>query len=593
MLPNTFGIAKQSFLIYLCRKPKKMNYKITYTQPNNHYIDIEYTIDKVNSNELLIQLPAWRPGRYELGNFAKNVQKWEAFDEKGKSLKCEKISKDLWSVQSKGVKAVVVKYNYYATELNAGSSYLDESQLYVNPVNCFLYVPDRINDVCEIELVIPKNFKVATGLTSKSKNKFTVKDFHELADSPFIASDSLKHHIFTEQKVNFNIWFNGESKPDFKKIENDFRKFCKAQINAFGDFPVKDYHFLIQVLPYKAYHGVEHHNSTVITIGPSYDVFNNADWYDELLGVSSHELYHTWNVKQIRPIEMFPYDYTKENYSKMGYLCEGVTTYMGDKMLLTSGVFDWNQYAKTFDELLLKHYHNTAIDNYSVVQSSFDTWLDGYVKGTPGRKTSIYTEGALIAFITDVFVLESSGNKKSLNNIMKTLYTDFAKKGKGVSDEDYKHTVEKIAGKSFDKIYTNFIHDKKDFTPVLKESLNYIGCDLKIEPSKNFNEAYLGFKVRYENNKCLIDIIFPNSIAELQGLSINDEIISINGYKIVNDLEQWSNYFNKDEQFFIVKKELGLTEPISLKSGKQICFKTYTVTTPDFTNKNLVSWETR
>src|SRR3989304_4908408 len=99
MLPNTFGIAKQSFLIYLCRKPKKMNYKITYTQPNNHYIDIEYTIDKVNSNELLIQLPAWRPGRYELGNFAKNVQKWEAFDEKGKSLKCEKISKDLWSVQ--------------------------------------------------------------------------------------------------------------------------------------------------------------------------------------------------------------------------------------------------------------------------------------------------------------------------------------------------------------------------------------------------------------------------------------------------------------------------------------------------------------
>ncbi|MBI2279911.1 MAG: M61 family metallopeptidase [Bacteroidetes bacterium] len=568
-----------------------MNYKVYHQQPSNHYINIEYTIDKVTSNELLIQLPAWRPGRYELGNFAKNVQKWEAFDEKGKSLKSEKIKKDLWKVQTKGTKTVVVKYNYYAAELNAGSSYLDESQLYVNPVNCFLYVHERINEPCEIELIIPKNFKVATGLISKGKNKFNAKDFHELADSPFIASSNLKHHVFTEQKVNFNVWFNGECKPDFKKIETDFRKFCKAQIDAFGSFPVKDYHFLIQVLPYKAYHGVEHYNSTVITIGPSYDVFNNPDWYDELLGVSSHELYHTWNVKQIRPIEMFPYDYTKENYSELGYLCEGVTTYMGDKMLFVAGVFNWNQYAKTFDELLLKHYHNTAIKNYSVAQSSFDTWLDGYVKGTPGRKTSIYTEGALIAFITDVFILKSTKNKKSLNDVMKMLYTDFAKKGKGVSDSDFKSTVEKIAGKSFDNIYKKLIHGTAEYTPFIKESLNYIGCGLKIEPTKNFNESYLGFKVRYENNKCLVDTIYPGSVAEYQGLSVNDEILAINGYKIVNDLEQWSNYINKDEHFLIVKKELGLMEPIILKSGKEMCFKTYSITIVDSKNKNSTHWK--
>ena len=568
-----------------------MNYKVYHQQPNTHYINIEYTIDKVNSNELLIQLPAWRPGRYELGNFAKNVQKWEASDEKGNILKSEKIKKDLWKVDTKGVKTVVVKYNYYAAELNAGSSYLDESQLYVNPINCFLYVPDRINEVCEIELIIPKNFKVATGLTLKGKNKFSAKDFHELADSPFIASDDLKHHSFTEQNVTFNVWFNGECKPDFKKIETDFRKFCKAKIHVFGSFPVRDYHFLMQILPFKAYHGVEHCNSTVITLGPSYNVFNPDELYSELLGVSSHELYHTWNVKQIRPIEMLPYDYTKENYSELGYLCEGVTTYMGDKMLFVSDVFNWNQYAKTFNELLLRHYHNMAIDNYSVVQSSIDTWLDGYVKGVPGKKTSIYTEGALVAFMTDVFILKSTNNKKSLHDVIKTLYTDFAKKGKGVSDSDYKATVEKIAGKSFGNIYKNFIHDKKDFTPALKESLNYLGCDLKIEPSKYFNEAYLGFKIRYENSKCLIDIIFPNSIAELQGLSVNDEIISINGYKIVNDLEQWSNYFNKDEQFLIVKKELGLTEPVTLKSGKEIYFKSYALTEPDFTHINLVSWK--
>lgn len=568
-----------------------MKYKITYHQPNNHYIDIEYTVDNIKTNELLIQLPAWRPGRYELGNFAKNIQKWEAFDEKGKTLKSEKTTKDCWIVNTNGVKTIVIKYNYYAAELNAGSSYLDENQLYVNPVNCLLFIPERINEPCELELVIPKNFKVATGLKPKGKNKFIAKDFHELADCPFIASANLKHHVFTEQKVEFNLWFNGECKPDFKKLETDFKKFCKTQLNAFGDFPTSDYHFLIQVLPYKAYHGVEHFNSTVITIGPSYDVFNNADWYNELLGVSSHELYHTWNVKQIRPIEMHPYDYTKENYSKMGYLCEGVTTYMGDKMLLTAGVFDWNQYAKTFNELLLRHFHNTGIENYSVVQSSVDTWLDGYVKGAPGRKTSIYTEGALIAFITDVFILESTNNKKSLNDVMKTLYNEFAKKGKGVSDEDYKKVVEKVAEKPFDNIYKKLIHGKADFTPLLKSSLNYIGCELKIEATKNYNESYLGFKTRYENGKCLIDTIFPNSAAEQQGLSVNDEAIAINGIKITNDLEQWSNYFKTDTQTFTVKKELGLVEQKTLKGNKTIYFKQYTIVIANNKSKNFGYWK--
>lgn len=568
-----------------------MKYKVYHQQPNNHYINIEFTVENVNSNQIEIQLPAWRPGRYELGNFAKNIQKFDAFNENGNPLKNKKIKKDLWLIETKGSTTVVVKYNYYANELNAGSSFMDESQLYINGVNCFLYVPERINEKCELELIIPKNFKVATGLIQKNKTKFIAKDYHELVDCPLIASNNLKHHTFTVQKVNFNVWINGECKPDFKRLENDFKKFCNAQIDAFGGFPAKEYHFLIQVLPYKAYHGVEHGNSTVITIGPSYDVFNNLDWYNELLGVSSHELYHTWNVKQIRPIEMYPYDYTQENYSPMGYLCEGVTTYMGDKFLYTSDVFSWEAYSKTFNELLLRHYHNTAIDNYSVVQSSIDTWLDGYVKGTPGRKTSIYTEGALIAFISDVFILESTNNKKSLHDVMKILYTEFAQKNKGVSDEDYKKTVEQVAGKKFDKIYTNLIHDKKDFTPFLKDSLKYLGLELTITPTKNFNETYLGYKVRYENGKCLVDSIFNNSIAEQQGLSVNDEIISINGYKVINDLELWSNYFGNDEHFLIVKKELGLTEPITLKAGKQSYFKTHTISLPNLKQKNFVNWK--
>ena len=291
-----------------------MKYIVSYQQAANHFIDIEFIAENSQQQEeLIIQLPAWRPGRYELANFAKNIQKWQVFNEKGKPLCFEKIAKDTWKVSTNKAKQVHIKYNYYASEINAGSSYLDDNQLYINGVNCFLYVPEQINMPCTLELKVPKDYQVATGLKPKSKHQFEAKDFHELVDSPFIASNSLKHYAFEESKVLFHLWFQGECKPDFEKLETDFKKFCKQQIKDFGSFPVNEYHFLFQILTYKTYHGVEHSNSTVISLGPSYEIMDEKGWYNELLGVSSHELYHTWNVKQIRPIEMYYYDYTKEN----------------------------------------------------------------------------------------------------------------------------------------------------------------------------------------------------------------------------------------------------------------------------------------
>ncbi|MFB0924167.1 MAG: hypothetical protein QMB65_02605, partial [Vicingaceae bacterium] len=441
-----------------------MKYIVSYQKPNNHYIDIEYIIDNVDSDRIEIQLPAWRPGRYELANFAKNVQKWEAFDIYGNTLFSKKITKDLWEVKTKGNSTIHIRYNYFSNEINAGSSYLDDKQLYVNGVNCFLYIPERMNEKCVLELNVPEDYEVASGLKEVSKHKFECADFHQLVDSPFIASNSLQHHSYIESGVKFHFWFQGQCKPDFQLLETDFRKFSKAQIEKFGDFPVNEYHFIFQILTHRTYHGVEHYNSTVISLGPSYDIMKKEGWYNELLGVCSHELYHTWNVKQIRPTEMLPYDYSKENYTELGYLDEGVTTYYGDKFLLTSGVFDWERYAKTFNQLLERHFNNFGVNNYSVAQSSFDTWLDGYVKGVPARKASIYTEGALIDFMTDVFILKNTNNEKSLNNVMKVLYTHFAKRGKGVSDEDYKTVVEEVSGVSYDEIYNDFLHGTKDYT---------------------------------------------------------------------------------------------------------------------------------
>ena len=159
-----------------------------------------------SSSELILQLPAWRPGRYELGNFAKNIQYFKVFDAYENPLKFEKITKDAWKVSTPNISEIIVKYNYYANELNAGSTYLDEQQLYVNPVNCSLYIPNRMEEVCVVDIDVPDNYKIACSLEHNGQ-QLKANNFDELAESPWVASNSLKHRSYKVEGIEFYIWF--------------------------------------------------------------------------------------------------------------------------------------------------------------------------------------------------------------------------------------------------------------------------------------------------------------------------------------------------------------------------------------------------
>jgi predicted metalloprotease with PDZ domain len=527
-----------------------IQYIVSYTKPHTHFVDIEFIATTNGANEMLVQLPAWRPGRYELGNFAKNIQKWAIVDEKGNALKFQKITKDSWKVQTQNVLEIHIQYNYYAADLNAGSTFLDATQLYMNPVNCCVYLPNRIQEPCEMRLQLPADYQLASGATHRAESGeliISATNFDELSDSPFIASASLKHTEFIGDGIAFHLWFQGECKPDWSKLTNDFMKFCIHQLEMMKKAPFQSYHFLFQVLPHRIYHGVEHTTSTVIALGPGYHLMK-GETFEDLLGVSCHELFHAWNVKTIRPIEMQPYDYTKENYSKLGYVCEGVTTYYGDYLLYRCGVFTEQQYMQTLAERLQKHFDNFGRFNLSVADSSFDTWLDGYAPGIPNRKTNIYDEGNLLAFVTDLFIRKKSNNKKSLDDVMRYLYNEFALKGKGYSDLDYKAVVEKMADASYNDIFDHYINGIHDYEPLLKNAMSYIGCELVFTPNSKFNEHALGIKVNELAGLCKVTAVYKDSVADIAGISIHDDILSINHLQVKPDASgtnftEWCTYF--------------------------------------------------
>ncbi len=539
---------------------ERIFYTIDCDNSQQHFIKIKVQFP-VDENKTIIHLPSWRPGRYELGNFAKNIKNFKVFNDQNKAINFHKIIKDSWEISSNETKYIKIEYQYYANELNAGSSYFDEQQLYVNPVNCFLYAEGKEQFPISLELNIPENYTIASSLVQENNFLFA-ENFDELADSPFICSENLEKQTYIVADTNFHIWFNNQLNIPWERVIDDFRNFTKKQIEDFGEFPVSEYHFLIQSLPYLAYSGVEHLKSTVITIGPSHELFEER--YDELLGVSSHELYHVWNIKSIRPKDLLPYDYKKENYSELGYVYEGITTYLGDLYLLKSGVFSLENYLKELSKQFQKHFDNPGRFAHSVAQSSYDTWLDGYVPGAPGRKVSIYTEGCLLAFVMDAKIRKATNNKRGIEEVMKRLYYNFAQNNKGYTEKDFIDQLENICGYSFQDFFNDYVHGTTPYETILLEALDFIGLELIQTPSNSYSEANLGMKTVHQSNQLLISAIYPGSPADMAGLSLGDELIALNTIKLNHDLDACLNYFDassKTLSFFRNGKLLQLTLP--------------------------------
>ncbi len=518
---------------------------------SEQYIHIE-TIIPVLSDVTILELPAWRPGRYELANFAKFIRNFKVLDENGYQLDFKKIKKDTWKVQTPSNKEIHLSYNFHASILNAGSTFLYDTQLYINPVNCCFYTEETFHQPVEIFINVPSDWQIATSMEQVEPKIFRVENCDELFDSPFIASSRLQHKTYESHGVKFHVWFNGEVKPKWEKLLKDFQAFTNKQIEKFSEFPSKEFHFLFQILTQPAYHGVEHLKSTVIALGPSYSVFEKL--YAELLGVSSHELYHAWNVKSIRPQEMLPYDFKQENYSELGYIYEGITTYQGDLFLLKSGVFSEVQYFKELEKQLQRHFDNPARFHYSVAESSFDTWLDGYQRGAPGRKVSIYTEGCLLAFCIDVKILSETNGKYGLDEVIKRLYFNYAIKGKGITENDYKNTLIEVSGFDFSDFFEKYIHGTNPFESILIEAFETLGLELQHTPSPSYSERELGLKTIKEKGVIKVLSVYHGSPAELSGLILKDEIIAVNGCKINSNLDEWLNYFAEDTKDLLINR---------------------------------------
>lgn len=515
----------------------KYEYTLRWDKPNTHTLWVELSTQPQNDNYTDVQIATWRPGRYIAQDYAAAVSDFSARDQSGKTLRFTKLTKNTWRIFHETTTQVKVKYSFYANNEDAGSSYYSDGQVYFNPINLFVYVPGRMDEEVSLSLPeLPSSWMAATALTpTRDPRIFTAASFHEFADSPTVFSDKMKKMMFRLKDVTFFLYFQGDYKGDAEvdsTIIQSLRAVVAEQGAIFGGFPFKTFHFIYRLLDFDLRHAVEHANSTSVVI-PSRVTANPATVVGGIIGISSHEFFHAWNVKRIRPLALLPYDYNQEQYTGLHWFTEGVTDYYSTLTMMRAGVISEEKALSILANGMTSIEANYAYAIVSPYYSSMDSWLSTSTYAHPFLKNSFYTLGQRLGFVMDVRLRVMSKGEKSLDDVFRYLYSEVYLKNNGIAEDGIQKALETVSGVSWKDFFDKYVYgvEKMDFSQLFQGS----GLLVKQIPSPGLTLEKIGVQ-QFDKGKegWFVKKIHPAGEAYSAGVGLNDLITSINDKKIAD-----------------------------------------------------------
>ena len=502
-------------------------YRLSMPKPETHLFEVEIRLNASKSKTLDLHMPAWRTGRYLLLDFSGGVQEFSAEDGKNTVLSFRKTDKDTWRIETKNAKSIVVRYKVYANEFNMRTRELNSEHAFVDPLSVFMYVEELKNDPLELTVVPYRDWKVTTGLdeTAGKTLTFSAPNFEYFGDCPLDIGHQKDFNFFVDGKLHV-ISIYGEGNWNSDTLINDITKIVIANKEFWGVLPYKKFIFQIHCQP-NAGGGTEHINSTIIGVRPF--IFSNPGAYRGFLGLVSHEYFHTWNVKQLRPKAIAPYDFSKENYTEELWVSEGTTSYYDDLILLRAKFSDAKSYLGYIGQMVTSDRARHGNTVQSIAEASFDAWIK-YWRGrqnSQNAESDYYEKGSHVSLILDLEIRERSKNKYSLDDVMRTMLKRYPP-AKGFTNADLQKVCEEFGGGNFEEFFRNYVFSTAPLP--WDQTLSYAGLEVTIRDS--VKKVGAGFSTQDSGDRTRVIDIAPNSPGEKAGLEINDEIVAINGYRV-------------------------------------------------------------
>ena len=548
-----------------------LHYQIEFDDYRQHLIHV--TLRFLADPTQVLSLPTWIPGSYLIREFSKHLESVKAYDEDGRLLQISKFEKNKWRLFNTDHELITVEYDVYAYDLSVRGAYVDQSRLYVNPACVCLGLDGQEDKAIEVEIFLPpelKHFQLATGLPHKSfvSGRYTLKakDYAELIDAPFELAEQSRFS-FEAAGIAHEFVISGKHAMNAARMQQDLEKICGTEIAMFGSAPFKNYTFMTMATG-NSYGGLEHPNSTSL-ITPRDDLpqadepLEPSKEYQRFLGLCSHEYFHSWLVKFIRPENFAHYNLNKEGYTSLLWIFEGFTSYYDDLILLRSGVINQESYVTLLKAQIERYLQNPGRTVQTVAESSFDAWVKFYRpdENTNNAGTSYYNKGCLVALCLDLG-LRLRGS--SLDALMRKLYEN-AQQGIQVSERTIFDLCRELTGQDWAEQINHLINTTDELP--LDQLLPEFGFSFEL---KNEQALPFGLKVLDKPEGVLIQSARRDGAAAKVGLSANDVILAIDGLKaseklLVKYAKQAGTYsvyaFRRDElmQFELQAAETSLT----------------------------------
>ncbi len=516
--------------------PPPVAYTVHLDNPQTQVITIEMHLSGIDTDKVSILMPTWRPGKYTILDPASEVRTLTAAAPDGSPLEVTKPDKTTWTIATNGNRELTVRYDLYANSLNDRTRHVDDTHAFLSASSVFMLWPKHRNDPTTISFPdLPENWTIATGLEPIDARTLAAPNYDILADSPIEVGihdllrfqvDGIPHEIA--------IWGRADYNPE--KLRRDFADIVREQTAIFGSMPYDRYIFLIHVQP-GAGGGTEHYNSTIMQTRPS--TFDTPDSYRRLLGLTSHEMFHTWNVKRFRPAGLSPYDYTSENYTPSLWLAEGTTSYYGPLTLARANLLTTEKYLEGLASSISSYRARPGKNIQSLAESSHDAWIK-FNRAGPDRDNttvSFYRKGALASLVIDAEIRRLTNNRNSLDDVMKTLFERFPYASPGYTPEDIIEIASAVADADLAPLFASVITSTEPLP--LEDTLAWFGIEIIEEPIKTawekederdaqLKRPYLGLKLSGTKVRAVLE----DGPAFAAGLNANDEIIAINDNRV-------------------------------------------------------------
>lgn len=514
-------------------KAPAVSYQVSMSKPWRHLLEVEMHVGSLTEKTEL-KMPVWTPGSYLIREYARHVQDFAAINAGGTALNWQKTNKNTWEIDTKGVDELVVTYRVYSNELTVRTNELNDEHGFWNNAALLMFVNGHLNISTTITVKPYGNWKVATGLpkVDGKADTFIAENYDVLYDSPFEVSD-FQEFPFMVKGVPHRFVFTGEGNYDGKKIAADTTKIIEEAYKIFGELPYKNYTFIVNL---RGGGGLEHLNSTALQFNRF--GFKPKSRYLAFLGLVSHEYFHAFNVKRLRPLALGPFDYENENYTKLLWVAEGGTEYFSNLLMLRAGLISEKDFLSSAAAGIGQLEDRPGRFETSLEDASFDAWIKYYRQdeNSINNQISYYDKGALVSMMLDVAIRTSSAGAKSLDDVMRFLYEEYYKKqGRGYTPEEFQKAAEQMAGVSLDNFFNQYVRGTAEID--YDSIFNGIGLTLTSKKT-NAGNAYIGATLSESDGKLTIRSIPSDTPAYDQGLNTGDQLIAIDGYRATNSFVQ-------------------------------------------------------